>query len=187
LATRLKVADPTAVTALSTLRGRLGLAEDIAGLSREEIFVMDVDAPPQIALGLVEDLVRSTNLFLNPNKHHYRLTLEGFPDSEADRAAYLLVWTPGEGEDLRDSLWRHARAVQVLAVFRAWLWRFTGGARTGADRLMKAVAQSAVQKSRRQGLLVHPAYQECRLYERSPSVYDTRQALAGGAPVPAAS
>ena len=73
LTTRLKVSDPTARTALATLRDRMGLSDRVASLVREELFLFDVAAPPAAAREVVEELARGTNLFLNPNKHAWRV------------------------------------------------------------------------------------------------------------------
>lgn len=190
LATRLKVADPTALTARATLRDRLGLAGVLAGLSREELFLFDVALEPEPAAALVDDLCRRTNLFLNPNKHTYRLATwsdaTSPPESAAtvppvEPTAWLLVSMPGEGRDRLDAVHRHVGAPAVRRIARATLWRADGvdGARPAA--VVEALRSAAVVESRGAGFLVHPAFQVGHLYAARPSVYDVREALLGAA------
>lgn len=182
--TRLKVSDPTALTALATLRGRFGFGERLAALSREEVFLLDTTLDAVATREVLEDVVRRTNLFMNPNKHVGRLEVEG--DAPAAPAAapaapagadapptgYLLAWTPGDGEDLLESVQHHAGVGGFTGLARGWLWRFTGGPGVDAAGLLALARQSGELRSRAQGFLVHPAYQEHRLYATRPSLYD---------------
>lgn len=183
LTTRLKVADPTARTALATLRDRLGLGDRLARLSREEVFLFAIDAPAAAARELVDGLARQTNLFLNPNKHTFRLSAAGEPPGAAEAGAasnpeaWLLVWTPGEGDGLVESLERHTGAHDVRAIRRGWLWRLTAGPGISGAAFGDAVRQAGSVESRHRGFLAHPAFQECRLYGSRPTVYDIASAL----------
>ena len=184
LTTGLKVADPTAITALATLRTRLGFGDILAGLSREELFLFEVEGREEAARAAVDGLVRNTNLFLNPNKHWHRLTTAGA--EAAAPGAYLLVWTDGDGEDLREAVRRHTGAAGVAAVRRAWLWSFLPPSGAGAAELIARLGDGTDRRNSARGFLAHPAWQESRLYARRPGVYDVREALlrpaGGGAP-----
>lgn len=205
LATRLKVADPTAITALATLRTRLDCDDLLAGLSREELFLFEVEGRAAPARAAVEDLVRSTNLFLNPNKHRHHLSAAGSGEGPApgpvgvgelpgrvgaDEAPgprpFLLVWTEGDGEDLREALARHGLAAGVAALRRAWLWSFLPRPGIAAAELIARIDQDAGRRGSPRRFLAHPAWQESRLYARRPGVYDVREALlhpvGGGVP-----
>jgi phosphoribosylformylglycinamidine (FGAM) synthase PurS component len=185
LTTRLKVADPTALTATTTLRTRLGY-DTIAAVGREELFLFEVDAGPDEAEAIIDGLVRRTNLFLNPNKHLYRITAAGRDKPAAPGLDFrALVWNPGDGEDLRESLWSHAGAVLITAVRRAWLWRFVPASGAPEARFREQVRDSIVLRSRTHGFLVNPACQDSRLYDVRPSVYDIREALSSRPASPA--
>lgn len=184
LTTRLKVADPTALTALATLRDRLGLAGQLARLSREELFLFEISDRPAGARRLVEELARQTNLFLNPNKHTFRLAASDEPAGPAAESpagappeAWLLVWTPGDGDGLGDSLERHTGARAVRRIRRAWLWRLTAETGVSPAAFSDVVARAGVVESRHRGFLAHPAFEECRLYGSRPTVYDIDSAL----------
>jgi phosphoribosylformylglycinamidine (FGAM) synthase PurS component len=197
LETRLKVADPTALTALATLRDRLRLAPALEGLSREEYTLFEVDLDPAAARDLVSDLCRKTNLFLNPNKHAWRVRIEGVEPGAPPAAdggarpapgrepapegasAWLLVHVPGDGEERLDSVHRHVGAPAVRRVATGTLWRATGAPGVAAERVVEALRAAAVVENRHAGFLVHPAFQVGHLYAARPSVYDVREALFG--------
>lgn len=192
--TRLKVSDPTAMTALATLRQRFGFGARLAALSREELFFVETTLDPVATREVLEDLIRRTNLFMNPNKHVGRLLIEdeaapavaaawgsaaapaaatpGSPPGGAAATGFLLVWTPGEGSDLLESVEHHAGVGGFTSLVRGWLWCFTGGPEVDAAGLLAMARQSGELRSRGQGFLVHPAYQEHRLYANRPSLYD---------------
>lgn len=182
LTTRLKVVDPAAVTALETLRHRFGFEDRLAALSREELFLFDVDAPVANSRQQIEGLVRGTNLLMNPNKHVWRLAVESDeslpPPADAPVDAYLLVWTPGEGADLQNAIQRHALAPDVVGLARGWLWRFAAGAGVDREGLLAMVDQAGELRSRGRGFLVHPAYQEHRVYVRRPTLYDVGDVMS---------
>ena len=180
LTTRLKVSDPTARTALATLRDRLGLADRVASLVREELFLFDVAAPAAQAREVIEGLARRTNLFLNPNKHAWRIRTGDEPLAPVPRpTAWLLVWTPGDGATLEASVHRHLGLATVESIRRGWLWQF--GAVPGVDAavLLHAAREAAFGDGESRGFLVHEAWQEGRLYADRPSVYDCREAFGG--------
>jgi hypothetical protein len=184
LATRLKVSDPTARTALATLRDRLGLADRVGSLVREELFLFEVDAAPAAARELVEGLARETNLFLNPNKHAWRVRTGDEPVAGAGvPVAWLLAWTPEDGAALEGSVHRHLGLATVESIRRGWLWQFGAVPGVDAAALLHAAREAAFGDGALRGFLVHDAWQEGRLYVERPSVYDVREAF-GGAGVP---
>ena len=181
LTTRLKVADPTALTALATLRDRLGFADRIRGLSREEVFLFSM-APSTPKPGeFVEKLARQTNLFLNPNKHAFRITTgeAARPVGPPESSAWLLAWSTGDGEALETSVRRHLRLTAIGSVRRGWLWAMTPEPGIDAAVFQRSARDAAIGDGTHRGFLVHPAWQEGRLYAERPSVYDVREAFLG--------
>jgi hypothetical protein len=180
LATRLKVSDPTARTALATLRDRLGLADRVATLVREELFLFEVAPPVAGGKELVDNLARETNLFLNPNKHAWKVTTGDEPIAPAAGiTAWLLVWTPGDGAALETSVHRHLGLAAVTSIRRGWLWKFGAAPGVDAARLAEAARAAAFGDGGHHGFLVHEAWQDGRLYAERPSVYDVREAFGG--------
>lgn len=182
--TRLKVVDPTAVTAFETLRSRFGFADRLGALAREEFFLFDIEAPAPATRTRIERLVRGTNLLLNPNKHTWRLVVESDEPVPAPAGApveaFLLVWTPGDGAGILNSIERHGLVEDLLGLARGWLWRFTAGPGVDADALRALVEQAGPLRARGQGFLVHPAYQEHRVYGRRPTLYDIGEVVSNG-------
>ena len=180
--TRLKVSDPTAMTAEATLRRRFGFGDGWPA-SRARNCSWWIDPRPATLRDALQALIRRTNLFMNPNKHVGRLVVEGEEAAAGARAArvggaggaaggFLLVWTPGDGDDLLESVQQHAGVDGFAALSRGWLWRFTAGPGVDSAGLLVMARQSGELRSRGQGFLVHPAYQEHRLYATRPSLYD---------------
>jgi len=180
LATRVKASDPTARTALATLRDRLGLADRVGSLVREEIFLFEVAPAPAAARDLVEGLARETNLFLNPNKHSWRIkTGDETIAPTAGPAVWLLVWTRDDGAALEESVHRHLGLATVESIRRGWLWQFGAVPGVNASVLLHAAREASFGDGGSRGFLVHEAWQEGRLYADRPSVYDCREAFGG--------
>ena len=114
LITGLKVADPTAITALATLRTRLGFEEILAGLSREELFLFEMEGGEEGARAAVAGLVRDTNLFFNPNKHRHRLS------TDIDGIRRVLP-TERNGENLAHNRHRAVKARDSVWPDNSWL------------------------------------------------------------------
>ncbi|MDZ4803441.1 MAG: hypothetical protein SGI90_01095 [Candidatus Eisenbacteria bacterium] len=181
LTTRLTVSDPTALTALSTLRDRMGFGDRIRGLSREEVFLFSMEPSTPNARDLVEQLARQTNLFMNPNKHAHRITTGEAAQAAvpSESLAWLLVWSSGDGETLEASVHRHVGLPAVDSIRRGWLWKFTPAPGIDPPALLKAARDAAIGDGTHRGFLVHSAWQEGRLYAERPSVYDVREAFLG--------
>jgi hypothetical protein len=75
LTVALKVTDNEALSALEALQTKMGMADSVVGLAREVQWELDVEADgPESALRVVTEIVKRTNVFLNPNKHRSTLT-----------------------------------------------------------------------------------------------------------------
>lgn len=181
LTTRLKVADPTALTALATIRNRLGFADRIRGLSREEVFLFTMAPSLPKPEEFVEKLARQTNLFLNPNKHAFRITMgeSARPIGPPESLAWLLAWSAGDGAALEISVRRHLDLRAIGSIRKGWLWTMTPEPGIDAAIFLKAARDAAIGDGTRRGFLVHAAWQEGRLYAERPSVYDVRESFLG--------
>jgi phosphoribosylformylglycinamidine (FGAM) synthase PurS component len=84
----LKVTDNEARSALEALQEKMGLRDRVRDLAREELWELGIEAgSPQAASRIVNDLVRTTNLFANPNKHTYSLRPRGSSQVASESAA----------------------------------------------------------------------------------------------------
>jgi phosphoribosylformylglycinamidine (FGAM) synthase PurS component len=73
---KLKIPDVTASTARNTLQRRLGYADVLRDLQREDYWDLTVEAESEdAARALGVELAERTNVFVNPNKHTYRLNV----------------------------------------------------------------------------------------------------------------
>jgi phosphoribosylformylglycinamidine (FGAM) synthase PurS component len=81
----LKVTDNEARSALEALQEKMGLRGRVRDLAREEMWEIGVEADsPEAAVDVVTELVLSTNLFANPNKHTY--TMRAADDAGSGRS-----------------------------------------------------------------------------------------------------
>jgi phosphoribosylformylglycinamidine (FGAM) synthase PurS component len=174
----LKVTDNEARSALEALQEKMGLRGSVRDLAREELWEIGVEAEsPAAAADVVAKLVRSTNLFANPNKHNYTLRERGAPEREVpergeaerdgsdsgtdlspDEIAILVSDRDGaDGESVLSAI--HRIGVDSVGSVRRWTrWRVTLSEPPRkndpeVDRLIRAIG---VTTGRREGLLSNP-------------------------------
>lgn len=157
----LKVTDNEARSALEAIRVKMGLAGHVRDLTREEIWELDVDAPDaESARATVDDLVRSTNLFANPNKHRTRIT--GGPAVSTglapDEVAILVSDRENaEGESMLAAVAR--LGVREIVGARKWIrWRVRLAETPSAEEpgILDLIQKIGVATGRRDGLLCNP-------------------------------
>jgi hypothetical protein len=154
--------DLAAISALDVLRTQLG-AEDLAGLSRETVWEIDLaDAADRAAL---ERAARESLLFANPVKERWRieerfLTLGRVPGR---RAVGVLVRDRGDRSDeARAAALQGTWGVAAARVTRATLWILDLPDQDRAAALERARVLG-ITVGRRRGLLVNPHYQDAEL------------------------
>jgi hypothetical protein len=168
VAVRLKAPDPSAMTALSTLR-RVMPDECPVELDRYDLWEFTVEAGGR---GTVTEVVEHFTDIVNPNKQKYSFVEEGtdlFPGEDPD-----LTWRGVVVSDHDDSLSANWTAVMLRRGFPvtgvAWstLWRMAWPSGTGfsdAGRMALAVSTSV---SREKGLLGNPVSQGIALLKKGP-------------------
>ena len=151
--------DLAAISALDVLRNELG-AEDLAGLSRESVWEIDLaEAADREAL---ERAARESLLFANPVKERWRieeglLTLGGAPGR---RAVGLLVRDRGDhAGEARAAALQGTWGVAAAHVTRATLW-ILDLPDHGRDAAVERARELGITTGRRSGLLVNPQYQD---------------------------
>lgn len=109
LIVKLKIPDVTAITARNTLQRRLGYADVLRDLRREDYWALTVQVDSEAAardLGI--ELAERTNVFVNPNKHTYRLNVRRPLEAEDSGHQVSSLGLPPSGEPI---------SVQVLTGF----------------------------------------------------------------------
>jgi len=162
LLVRLRVPDVTALTAEETIRKRVGGGERLSGLDRLDLWEFRHREGAAFRERL-ESLVRDSNLFVNPNKHAYRIT--GDYRRGWKKGGYLVLVRGREdleGKVAEETLARRYAIEGLEAVRYGVLWRMTLAGAAGEEG--RALAESlAVTRSPEGGLLANPHIQTCEV------------------------
>ncbi|HIE50614.1 MAG TPA: hypothetical protein EYP85_02550 [Armatimonadetes bacterium] len=183
LRVRLKIPDVTAITARQTLQRRLGYAEVLLALQREDDWRLTVEVPDEAAAqALGVELAEGTNLFVNPNKHTYICRVSrghSGPEKEdslplslakaespvsppgGEGAIFKVAVLTGFYEDASASLTLEALRNRlgygdpVVEVERGTRWTFTLRADT-PEEARRLVEEMVVTRGAHRGLLINP-------------------------------
>jgi phosphoribosylformylglycinamidine (FGAM) synthase PurS component len=168
---KLKIPDVTAGTARNTLQRRLGYADVLRDLQREDYWALTVEAESEdAARAFGVELAERTNVFVNPNKHTYRLNVRSSQESE-EREVSSSPLPSGEPIPVRvltgflgdasasltqDALQGRLGYGQVIqGVERGTLWTLTLNADT-PDQARQWAEEMVVTRGGQEGLLVNP-------------------------------
>ncbi|MFO7946648.1 MAG: phosphoribosylformylglycinamidine synthase subunit PurS [Armatimonadota bacterium] len=167
----LKIPDVTALSAAGTLRRRLGYDDVLRELKRGDFYriSLDVDSEDE-AVDMVQDMAENTNIFVNPNKHSFSV-FAGHHNSVAiddstDTAVNVLVIDPasGSGEAILNALQgRLGYGDVVKQVVTGTLWTLVLDVEDAADA-KEITEEIAVTRSRQNGLLMNPHYQDYEMW-----------------------
>ncbi len=150
--------DLTAITAFETLKGRLGYVGSLSGLARSELWGLWCGARGASLVDLGRRLAEGTSVFVNPNKHRWRVWTEGAGEAVASEGgAWILIWDSEETEGRRAlaELRGAGFGAEVTRVSKATLWRLSF--KEDAVRKGISVAEEiAVAIRRDRGLLANP-------------------------------
>ncbi|HAZ64439.1 MAG TPA: hypothetical protein DCZ72_12645 [Armatimonadetes bacterium] len=157
----LKIPDMTALTARRTLQQRMGYGEQLADLTRTDWWRMELDvADEAAALALGEELAGRTTVFVNPNKHGYRVATTASPRERHPELTPVSVVTGFKG-DPRATLTLEALQgrlgygdrVRDLALGTFWTFWLREPDLAAAQALAQ---QMTLRTDRGTGLLVNP-------------------------------
>ncbi len=159
-----RVEDLIARTAEETIRRRLEGGERLERLDREEFWEFDFRAGE----GFEEKLRRFTagaELFVNPNKHHYRISEEGIFTGFTGRGWLLRVTGRDdiEGEVAKHTLIRQYGCEELQDVRYGVLWVIRLKDDEGGEGDGELAERMAITRSREDGLLVNPHFQEWKM------------------------
>jgi len=174
LSVELKAAGNEARSALEAVQEKMGLRDQVSGLAREDLWEIDVDARTlENARETIEQLVRATNLFANPNKHKYTLADVGGTEPGAaswaaglgdDEVAVLVTDREGtEGESVLSAI-RRIGVDDVVSIRKWTRWRIhlTEPPTRGDPEVLALIRRIGVATGRRDGLLSNPHSQISR-------------------------
>jgi phosphoribosylformylglycinamidine (FGAM) synthase PurS component len=150
--------DLHAVTALEALRGALGYSKDLEGLRKADLWGVWSPEGAEVLRKLSDRLVRETSVFINPNKHRWRLWAGGDDNGRvAGGDAWALIWPVDDAEGrsamaaLRSS--GFGKSVSWVAKGTLWTFRFASSAR---GRELALAQEITVATQRDRGLLANP-------------------------------
>jgi len=161
----LKVTDNEARSALEALQEKMGLRDRVSDLIREEVWEVALRAPtPDAARATVERLVRTTNLFANPNKHRYEIAAVGGAALAAEEVAVLVSDRESTVGDAVLSAIRRIGEHDVESVRKWTRWRVLLSAPPveGDPEVLALIRRIGVATGRRDGLLSNPHSQVSR-------------------------
>ncbi len=158
LQVRLKIPDTTALSAEDILKRKMGYADRVERLEREDwwLFEVEADDPARARERVVEWAARCTAL-VNPNKHYSTVQVIGaWPPEGGGAGVRILV---RDREDVRaDSMLAFLRksfgARDLAGLSSGTLWTLTAGP-TETDARSLA-AEITVLRSQAHGLLANP-------------------------------
>jgi hypothetical protein len=163
----LKVTDNEARSALEALRVKMGHANRVSGLSRDEVWELEVEAlDADRARSAISDLVRGSNLFANPNKH--RTSLRGADDDRPELAPDEVAILVSDRESAEGaSLVAAVRRLGLgeLASARRWVrWRVRLSEAPSPEEpgVLDLIRRIGVATGRGGGLLCNPHCQVAR-------------------------
>lgn len=157
-----RVEDLIATTAEETIRNRHENGAKLETLSREEHwrFTFDGNAFP----ARLDDLVARSRLFVNPNKHAFRIVDEP-EDGRAFPGAIVRVRNREdiEGATAMHSLRPLAGTEELTEVVFETVWFVRLAPSVEPDEIASLVESYAVTHTRHDGLLVNPHFQDWSL------------------------
>lgn len=159
----------------------MGYAEALAGFERADYWRLTLNvASPEDALALATDLAENTNVFVNPNKHSYSVTvvpreLRAAAATEDNRRSAasggphevrVLITSPDDagGETACQALQGQlGYGEKVADVRKGTLWILTINA-ADAEEARRIAEQMTITRRMDRGLLLNPHYQECEIW-----------------------
>lgn len=167
----LKIPDVTALTAANALRRRLGYEDVLVNLHRADYYRLEIaveNADEAVAMG--KKLAEETNLFVNPNKHQYSVAAgihnSGAEAAEGTYAVNMLVTDPKSGSAAGILNALHGRLgygdiVNNVSAGILWTLVLKAESQSAAEEIATKIT---VTKSREEGLLLNPHFQECEMW-----------------------
>ncbi len=168
----LKVMDPTALTARETLQRALAYGRAIQDVQRSELFSFTWENERD-ARKILMGLANSTNLLQNPNKHFFEIAW-GAEVIRPRGNIWVLVFTPGQGKGLTETLVRHGLVTKPAPeVRRGVLWELT----LEVEGRAAMAGEIAVATHHKSGLLANPHVEDVVLFDRPPTAEAVTDAL----------
>lgn len=187
LGIRLRVPDVVAITARRTLWKRMGYEGILLDLGKEEYWSIWVEAETlEKAQEIGGYLAEKSNIFVNPNKHRYRMKVsqqewdpsisisqldfpliwEGMPEKQDESIPVAILvgyWEDGTAEIVTNTLKKRlGYGDRVKGLLRAFLWMAWIKA-SSPEEAIGVAERIALLKDSREGLLCNPHSQWYKL------------------------
>lgn len=167
----LKITDNTARSALYALQNRMGMPF-IKAVKRWDVWELELSGSIKQAEDCVKGWVENTALFLNPNKHIYKLQSGTAPLLEADNppsfcqtqgSIFVYDREDGHSESVLQSLQKSQKNGQdVKNIMHGVWWDITfDDTITDGSKYIKELAATTHRTS---GLFSNPHYQDVKLF-----------------------
>lgn len=180
LGIRLRVPDVVAITARRTLWRRMGYERTLLDLAREEYWSIWVEAERlEKAQEIGEYLAEKSNIFVNPNKHRYRMKVswqewdpsipisqldfpligEGIPEKRESVYPIAILtgyWEDGTAEIVTNTLKKRlGYGDRIKGLLRAFLWMAWIKA-SSPEEAIGTAEKIALLRDSKEGLLCNP-------------------------------
>lgn len=165
---KLKIPDVIAITAKNTLLKRMGYKDVLVDLKREEVWQIKIDAKNEEEAGKKGiEIAEKTNLFVNPNKHIYRLVIKDEKEKSKEDNFYNIRVLVNFLDDATAGMYLNALNnrlgyKEVKDLKRGILWRL-GIKAESYTRAKKIAEEIVITKRRDKGLLLNPHFQSYKI------------------------
>lgn len=167
----LKITDNTARSALYALHQRMGMPH-ISQLKRWDVWELELDGGQDAAENCVRDWVENTALFMNPNKHHYKIHTVDCPILDAAQppefrhstgSIFVYDREDGHGEAVMHTLQSMLKPpLSLKRLLHGVWWDIT--VNQSNVNLKNTLDSLALTTHRTSGLFANPHYQNAKVY-----------------------
>lgn len=167
----LKITDNTARSALYALQNRMGMPF-INALKRWDVWELELAASSNESEECVKDWVENTAIFMNPNKHIYKIQQANAPILDTNNpplfcqtqgSIFVYDREDGHSESVLQSLQKsHKNGQNVKSLMHGVWWDISfDDTVTDGSKYIKELAETTHRTS---GLFSNPHYQDVKLF-----------------------
>ncbi|MBU0567788.1 phosphoribosylformylglycinamidine synthase subunit PurS [bacterium] len=166
---KLKTPDLVALTARHTLIKEMGYEDILEDLTRQDYYRFKINLEEKRAEEIVKEIALNSKIFVNPNKHTYRIGKWDDPQKRVPRSGKweeIKVLTfyleDGQASLMKETLWNTYGYKEVSDLQRGTLWSFALREKD-REKAKKIVREIVLTTSSKKGLLINPHCQDYRI------------------------